>query len=164
MLGLMALAFLVVPILEIYVVTQVAGGIGWLNTIALVIFVSLLGAFLVKQQGFSLLGRVQRRLASGEMPGKEIVDGMLVAVGGALLLTPGFLTDGLGLALIVPPTRAIIRTFVTRRFQHRVQVFTPPPGQQFGAGFGPSSRTRPPGDVIDGEVVEDDDDQPDQLG
>ena len=148
--GLLALAFLVVPILEIYVVTQVAGGIGWLNTIALVIAVSLLGAFLVRQQGFSLLGRVQRRIRSGEMPGKEIVDGMLVAVGGALLLTPGFLTDGVGLALIVPPTRAIARTALMRRFQGQVQVFTPPPDA--GPRRNPSAR----GDVIDGEIVDDD--------
>ena len=156
--GLLALAFLVVPILEIYVVTQVAGGIGWLNTIGLVIVVSLFGAFLVKQQGFSLLSRVQRRLRSGEMPGKEIVDGMLVAVGGALLLTPGFLTDALGLALLLPPTRVPIRMALMRRFQGRVQVFSPPPGAQFGDFGGGRSRRRP-GDVIDGEVV--DDDQPD---
>lgn len=121
MTGLLALLFLVLPILEIYVVTQVAGSMGWLSTIALVIFVSLAGAVLVRVQGLSVLARIQRRLHSGEVPGKELVDGALVLVAGALLVTPGFLTDGVGLVLLLPPTRAIVRTWLTRRYAGRVQ-------------------------------------------
>lgn len=124
MTGLLALAFLVMPILEIYVVTQVAVGVGWLNTIALVIVVSLGGAVLVRLQGISVLARIQRRLLSGETPGRELVDGALILVAGALLLTPGFLTDGVGLFLLLPPTRAIARTWLTRRYAGRIQAGT----------------------------------------
>ena len=121
MTGFLALLFLVLPILEIYVVTQVAGSMGWLTTILLVIFVSLAGAVLVRAQGLAVLARVQRRLRSGEVPGKELVDGALVLVAGALLVTPGFLTDGVGLFLLLPPTRAVARTWLTRRYAGRVE-------------------------------------------
>lgn len=151
MTGLLALLFLVLPILEIYVVTQVAGSMGWLSTIALVIFVSLAGAVLVRVQGLSVLARIQRRLHSGEVPGKELVDGALVLVAGALLVTPGFLTDGVGLFFLLPPTRAIARTWLTRRYSGRIQ----------SGDLGGSSRfgTRMYGswNVVDTDVADDDD-------
>jgi UPF0716 protein FxsA len=121
MTGLLALLFLVLPILEIYVITQVADSMGWFSTIFLVIFVSLAGAMLVRLQGISVLARIQRRLHSGEVPGRELVDGALVLVAGALLVTPGFLTDGIGLFLLLPPTRALARTWLTRRYSGRIQ-------------------------------------------
>lgn len=113
------LLFLVVPIAELYVIVQVAGGIGVLPTIALLIAVSLAGAWLVKWQGIVTLARFQRRVMSGQVPTAELVDGILVICAGALLLTPGFLTDLTGLALLLPPVRALVRAGVVRRFRAR---------------------------------------------
>jgi UPF0716 protein FxsA len=163
MTGLLALAFLVMPILEIYVVTQVADGVGWLNTIALVILISLGGALLVRIQGLSVLARIQRRLHSGEVPGRELVDGALILVAGALLVTPGFLTDGVGLFLLLPPTRAVARAWLTRRYAGRVQA-----GTVGGGGFG--TRMYGGWTVVDTDVVDDDppppprEDGPGELG
>lgn len=154
MTGLLALLFLVLPILEIYVVTQVAGSMGWLTTIALVIFVSLAGAVLVRGQGLSVLARIQRRLRSGEMPGKELVDGALVLVAGALLVTPGFLTDGVGLFLLLPPTRAIVRAWLTHRYSGRVQSGDLGGSSRFG------TRIYGSWNVVDTDVADRDDDPP----
>jgi UPF0716 protein FxsA len=109
----------VVPIAELYVIVQVAGGIGVLETIVLLIAVSLAGAWLVKWQGIVTLARFQRRVMSGQVPTAELVDGILVICAGALLLTPGFLTDLTGLALLLPPVRAVVRAGVVRRFRAR---------------------------------------------
>ena len=101
---------------------ELASGIGTLETIGLLILVSVLGAWLVRAQGLGVLRRVQSQLAQGRTPGKELVDGLLILVAGALLLTPGFMTDALGLVLLLPPTRAIVRTVLVQRFRNRVVV------------------------------------------
>ncbi|MEO1065536.1 MAG: FxsA family protein [Actinomycetota bacterium] len=154
MTGFLALLFLVLPILEIYVVTQVAGSMGWLTTILLVIFVSLAGAALVRIQGLSVLARIQRRLRSGEVPGKELVDGALILVAGALLVTPGFLTDGVGLFLLLPPTRAIARTWLTRRYAGRVER------GDLGSTSGFGTRFYGSWTVVDTDVADADDGRP----
>ncbi len=136
MIGLLALAFLVVPILEIYVITQVAEGLGWGTTLALVVLVSLVGAVLVKVQGLHVLARTQRRLLLGQVPGREILDGALILVAGALLLTPGFVTAAIGLVLLFPPTRAVVRAWLGRRFRHRVTVGGISPDPRSGGGLG----------------------------
>ena len=109
------IALLVVPIAELWVILQVSDRVGVLNTIGLLILVSLLGGWLLKQQGAATWRRLQATLRRGEMPTVEAIDGALILFGGALLLTPGFLTDLVGLALIFPPTRASLRG-VFRRF------------------------------------------------
>lgn len=111
------LLFLVVPIAELYVIVQVAGGIGVLETILLLIAISIAGAWLVKWQGLVTLARVQRRVASGQLPTAELVDGMLIILAGALMLTPGFLTDTVGLLLLLPPVRVPVRQLLLRRFR-----------------------------------------------
>jgi UPF0716 protein FxsA len=113
------LLFIVVPIAELYVIVQVAGGIGVLPTILLLIAVSVAGAWLVKWQGIVTLARFQRKVMSGQVPTAELVDGILVICAGALLLTPGFLTDLTGLALLLPPVRAVVRAGVVRRYRAR---------------------------------------------
>ena len=90
MFPLLVLLFIVVPIVELYVIVQVAGGIGVLETIGLLIVVSVVGAWLVRREGLGVLRKVQTQLASGEMPTKQIVDGGLIMFAGALMLTPGF--------------------------------------------------------------------------
>ena len=106
---ILMLAFIVLPILEIWVLLQVGSVIGAAETFGLVILVSAIGAFMVRREGFGLISRIQQRLNSGELPTKELVDGLLVAIAGALMLTPGFVTDGIGLLCLFPPSRAIIR-------------------------------------------------------
>lgn len=137
MFGLLLLAFLVVPLVELYVIIQVAGGLGVLETIGLLILVSVVGAWLVKFQGLSILRSIQKQLAGGQMPGDSLIDGGLVLFAGALMLTPGFVTDSFGVLLLLPPTRAPIRGLLKRRFTGRITTlaggsFTPeaPPGER----------------------------------
>jgi UPF0716 protein FxsA len=120
--GLLALAFLVVPIVEIYLIIQVGSAIGGLETVGLLILVSVVGAWLVRHQGLTILARLQQSLARGEMPTDPLIDGLLVLLAGALMLTPGFLTDAVGLFLLLPPTRLLARTALKRRFAGRISV------------------------------------------
>lgn len=103
------LVLIVVPIAELFVIVQVARGIGTLETIALLIVVSLAGTWLLKREGMATWARLNAQLKAGKMPTKEVTDGALIMLGGALLLTPGFLTDIVGLALVFPPTRAMVK-------------------------------------------------------
>ncbi len=118
------LAFIVVPIVEIYVLAQVADSIGWLNGLALILLISFAGAYLVRKQGFEILRRLQAQIAQGNMPNNELVDGGLVLFAGALLLTPGFVTDAIGFFCLFPPTRALIRPPLVTRMKNRVHVQT----------------------------------------
>jgi UPF0716 protein FxsA len=108
--GILFLLLLAVPIAELYIIVQVAGAVGFFETLVLLIAISIGGAFLLKQQGLATWLRFQDSLARGEIPAREVTDGALILVGGALLLTPGFLTDGVGLVLLLPPTRAAIKS------------------------------------------------------
>lgn len=107
---LLVLLLLVMPVVELAVIVQVAEQVGVLNTLALLIAVSIAGAWLLKQQGMATWRSLQAAMARGEMPTKEATDGALILLGGALLLTPGFVTDAVGLLLLVPPTRAVVKS------------------------------------------------------
>lgn len=119
---LLAILFFAVPIAELAVLISVGQQIGIADTILLMIGVSVVGAFMARRQGLGVLREVQRRTARGEVPGKELTDGLLVLVAGVLLLTPGFVTDAVALVLLVPPVRAGIRAVVRRSFEKRVTV------------------------------------------
>jgi UPF0716 protein FxsA len=129
--------FIVVPIAELYVIIQVGEAIGLWPTLALLLADALLGSFLLKHQGRGAWLRFNEALAQRRFPGKEVVDGLLIVVGGTLLLAPGFLTDIVGLLLLIPPTRAIVRSLL-RRFTIGRFVMVGMP-----TGTGP---TRRPGD------------------
>lgn len=116
MLGVLLLAFLLVPIVELYVFVQVADAIGFVPTLLWVVAISVVGAWLVKREGLQALRRANEQVARGQVPTDELVNGILILAGGALLLTPGFFTDVLGVALVAPPTRALLRGTVKRRF------------------------------------------------
>src|SRR3954469_23908360 len=120
MLPLLVVLFIVVPIAELYVIIQVGEAIGALPTIALLIADSILGSLLMRTQGRSAWRRFNMALAEGRIPHREVLDGALVIFGGALLLTPGFLTDILGAILLVPPTRALVRKVLVRRYGSRL--------------------------------------------
>ena len=111
----LVLIFIVVPIIELYVIIQVGEAIGVWWTIALLIVDSLLGSWLMRSQGRSVWRRFQETVQAGRMPHREVADGVLVILGGALLLTPGFVTDFFGLFLILPPTRSVVRRTLMRR-------------------------------------------------
>lgn len=107
--------FLIVPIIEIYLLIQVGSVIGAIPTIFLVVFTAVLGALLLRQQGFSTLGRVQAALARGEVPALEMLEGAMLLFGGALLLTPGFFTDAIGFVCLVPQLRQRTILWALRR-------------------------------------------------
>jgi len=114
---LLVLVFLVVPIAELYVIVQVAGGIGIPETILLLIAISFAGAWLARVAGVSVLNRLQRTVRAGKVPSAELVDGALVLFAGALMVTPGFLSDALAILLLLPPSRAVVRNVVLRRIR-----------------------------------------------
>ena len=116
----LVLLFVIVPIAELALIIQVGQAIGVWLTIALLIADSLLGSVLMRSQGRAAWRRFNEATAAGRVPAREVLDGVLVIFGGALLLTPGFLSDILGLLLLLPPTRAIARRVLVRRFAHRM--------------------------------------------
>jgi len=119
LLGLVVL-FIVLPIAELFIIIEVVGdSIGVLWTLALLAADSILGSLLLRAQGRTVWRRFQATMQSGRMPHREVQDGVLIIFGGALLITPGFLTDVLGLLLLIPPTRSVIRRFVMRALARR---------------------------------------------
>jgi len=124
--------FIVVPIVELYVIIQIGGLIGVWPTIALLLADALLGSLLLRHQGRGAWRRFNLALAERRFPGREVADGLLIAIGGTLLLTPGFVTDIVGLIFLVPPTRAIIRRLLRGYVGKRFVVV----GAQGVSGFG----------------------------
>ncbi len=120
MAAVLVLIFLVVPLVELYLILQVGQAIGALNTIAVLVVMGVVGGWLMKREGLGALRRIQAQMARGQVPGRELVDAFLILFGGALMLTPGFLTDVLGLSLLVAPVRAIVRRTLAHRLQARV--------------------------------------------
>jgi UPF0716 protein FxsA len=106
---LLVLIFVALPIAELAVIVTVAGSIGVLNAIGLMIAVSIVGAWLAKREGLGMLTRIRAALDRGEMPSREVADGFLILFAAALMITPGFITDCLALVLLFPPTRALVR-------------------------------------------------------
>ncbi len=120
MLVLLFLLFLVVPLVELYLIIQVGQAIGALPTIGLLLLDSLLGTWLLRSQGRVVWRRFRTTLAAGQAPAREVLDGVLVIVGGALLLAPGFLTDIVGILLLLPPSRALVRGGLLRNARSRL--------------------------------------------
>jgi UPF0716 protein FxsA len=119
MFAVLALLFLVVPFIELFVLIQVGQAIGALPTIGLLVVMSVVGAWLVKREGLLVLRRAQAQVRRGEVPGRELVDGVLILLAGALMLTPGFFTDIMGIALLIPPVRAAIRSLASAQLARR---------------------------------------------
>jgi UPF0716 protein FxsA len=152
--------FIVVPLLELYVIIKIGGAIGVLPTIALLLLDSILGTLLLRSQGRAVWARFNAALSERRVPAREVFDGAMVILGGALLLTPGFITDVVGLMLLIPPTRDLVRRMTSaiakRRTAARVAFWgfgqydqrrgtagRPANGTQDGP-YGPGS-PRPPG-------------------
>lgn len=138
----LVIAFVVVPIVEIAVITQVSDGLGWGWTLTLLFVDSVIGAVLVRREGRRAWTAFREAIATGRWPGDEVAQGALVLVGGALLLTPGFVTDALGLAFVLPPTRAVFsRVLRSRLTPAPVKVFGSVLGDRAGASRGAGGQT-----------------------
>jgi UPF0716 protein FxsA len=133
---LLVLAFIVVPIAELYVIIQVGQAIGVLPTLAILLADAVLGSLLLRHQGRSAWRRFNRALDERRFPGKEVADGLLITVGGTLLLAPGFITDVFGLVLLIPPSRALIRGLLARLMRRRFQVVSGPAGWGYARARG----------------------------
>ena len=130
---LLAVVFLVVPIVELAVIIQVGSTIGALETVGLLIVVSVVGGWLVKREGVGVLRRISGAVNAGRIPGRELADGALIMLAGALLITPGFLSDVLGIALLLPPVRAVVRPVLLSALAKRaIDVRTA--GPRYGRG------------------------------
>ena len=143
--GLVLLAFILVPIIEIYVLIQVGQVIGAWWTILLLVLDSMFGAWLLRREGARAWRALRDALRDGRVPSTEIADGALILVGGTLMLAPGFVTDAFGILLILPFTRPAFRRLLATAVARRVVVNVTRPGP------GPAS-----GPVVRGEVVDDD--------
>ena len=142
---LLILLFIVVPVAELYVIIKVGELIGVLPTLILLLADALLGSWLLKHEGRGAWRRFNEALAARRFPGREVADGALIIVGGTLLLTPGFLTDIVGVFLLLPPTRAIARRLLKRLTIGRFMVVGMPGGGGRGAfGAPPPGGTRRP--------------------
>jgi UPF0716 protein FxsA len=146
---LLVLLFLVMPLAELFVIIQVGQLIGVWWTILLLIADSIIGAWIVRREGARAWTALQNALAAGKMPSTEIADGALILLGGAMMLTPGFVTDILGVVLMLPLTRPFFRRILATVVQKRLVTATMP------STFGP--RARPTNDdIVTGEVVDKD--------
>ncbi len=165
MLPLIILLFTLLPALELYVLLEVGGMIGGLNTILIIIVTGVVGAALAKRQGLHVLMTMNQQMAKGQLPTDALVDGVLILIAGALLLTPGFMTDGFGFALLLPPVRMVVRAVLKKRFSKHIHVqnFHQGPMPGFGGfdqspGFGnqqppAQNRPEPRQTAADGETI-----------
>lgn len=151
---LIFLAMLVVPIVEIYLMLQVSRQIGVLETIVLLVGISLLGAWLIRREAPRVWAAFSAAIASGRVPAREVADGALVMFGGALLLTPGFFTDAFGVLCLLPPTRALLRrpllAYVLRRATGSAMM--PPMMRVRSERQGQQARPESDHPVIDGDL------------
>jgi UPF0716 protein FxsA len=143
---LLLFLFVVVPLVEIYVIIQVGQAIGPWWTILLLILDSILGTWLVRHEGSRAWQALRDALDSGRMPARELADGALILIGGTLMLAPGFVTDAFGILMILPVTRPLFRGLLTRVVASRLVVIGPGTAQRPGPG--------PDGPVVRGEVVD----------
>jgi UPF0716 protein FxsA len=163
---LLVAAFVLVPLAEIYLLIQVGQVIGAWWTVLLLIAASVVGGWLVKREGARAWEALRVALAAGRMPSRELADGALILIGGTLMLTPGFLTDVVGLLFVLPFTRPLARGVLARAVSARLLgsagvAFGPGQGPGFGPGPGsappPDARRPGPGSgpVVRGDVVDD---------
>ena len=119
--GRLLLLFVVVPAAELALLIEVGGRIGTPATLALIVVTGVVGANLARAQGLGVARTVQRSMNAGQLPGAAVVDGVIILIAGALLITPGILTDAVGFACLVPAVRGWIRAQMWRRFQRAVE-------------------------------------------
>ena len=113
--------FVIVPVTELYILIEVGKKIGSLTTIGIIIFTGILGAYLVKNQGFMILKKIQNDLNDGIMPGDSLIQGAIILAGGILLLTPGFVTDIVGFIFLIPVSRNIVKKYLLKWLKGKIK-------------------------------------------
>ena len=116
------LAFTLIPLVEIYLLIKLGQNFGAITSILLVIFTGILGAYLAKMEGLRTLFRLQETLREGGMPGDELLDALLIALAGLVLITPGFITDAVGFLLLVPFTRMLVKNWLKERLRAKSTI------------------------------------------
>src|SRR5690554_2539297 len=154
-LSIFLFVFIVMPIAEMAVLIQVGSAIGVFNTIGFVLLTAVIGAWLLRQQGLATLLRANQRLSSGELPAKEVAEGLILAVGGAMLLAPGFITDAFGFLCLLPGTRHWLAAQALKRMTVA--------GQVHSRSFFYQARDAN-GDIIEGEYQDHTESDRDRLG
>lgn len=144
---LLTVLFLVIPIVELWVIVAAAQTFGVAPTLLVLVAISVAGAYLCKWAGLGVLMRMQKTVRRGGVPTREVVDGFLVLLAGALLLVPGFVSDVMALGLLFPPTRSVARRLVLRRYQGRLERFGVHDGAMVTDTF--FAYQSPRGDVLD---------------
>lgn len=114
------LIFLIVPVVEIYLIIKVGQVIGGVATVSVLLAMSLLGAWLIRHQGGRVLGQIREELAQGRLPAAQLLDGALIFIGGVLLTTPGFFTDFLGIFFLIPASRRVIKMWLGLWLQAKI--------------------------------------------
>lgn len=138
MLGYLILLFTILPALELALLIKVGTHIGVGSTLLILIFTGVLGAYLARMQGFIVLQKIHNDLNHGILPNARLMDGLMILAGGVLLLTPGFITDFLGILMLIPWTRALIKKWLSRKLQdmiERGQIVTITPFPQRNDGY-----------------------------
>jgi len=115
------LLFITIPLLEMWLLIEIGKRIGTLNTIAIVIITGLAGAWLARSQGAQIIRNIQAELQIGRIPSEQLIDGLLILIGGVLLLTPGLLTDIAGLLFLIPLTRRLFKQIIKKQFDRYIQ-------------------------------------------
>lgn len=152
MLRIWPLLFIIVPLLELYLIIEIGSRIGALLTVLIVITTAIIGVQLLRYQSFSTLNRARSQMAQGAMPATEMIEGLVLAVGGALLITPGFLTDTLGFLCLIPYTRRAL----VRRIMKSSTIHMSVHGAQRPPQGGPRDTSSHTGRTIEGDFHRDD--------
>ena len=148
MFGKLLLLFILVPTAELYLFMKIGSRLGLGPTLAIIIVTAVLGASLTKSQGRRAIEKFQAATTAGRMPAKEAIDGLMILLAGAVLITPGFLTDTVGFLLLVPSFRAIVAGYAGKRLKGKIQVVTPGMPNQSAQEQKPESK------LDDGNVID----------
>ena len=139
--GRLLLLFILVPIAELALLIEIGKRVGLPATLALIVATGALGAYLARRQGLGVLAEIRSEMAAGRLPAGQLVDGALILTAGAVLMTPGVLTDAFGFFCLIPPGRRLLKRYLTRRFERAVKSGTVKMSVDLGGGFaGPYRR------------------------
>ena len=149
MFGKLFILFILVPLAEIYLFRTLGKQIGFPETIAIIIITAILGAALTKSQGIRAMEKLQKATGEGRLPAREAFDGVMILLAGAVLITPGFLTDAIGFLLLIPPIRSVVAGYLGEKLKANIKVVTP-------GGPSPQSApsTKPKSKLDDGNVID----------
>lgn len=152
MFGKLLLLFILVPVAELYLFLTLGKELGVGNTIAIIIVTAFLGAALTKSQGRRAMVKFQQATAEGRVPAREALDGLIILLAGAVLITPGFLTDTVGFLLLLPPVRAVVAGFLGKRLKGKIQIVAS--GVPPRADGETRAETKPKSKLDDGNVID----------